>query len=103
MPVIIVCGIVLLTSLIKITIDKNKKIDIVYTWVESNKDFQKEKQYWYEQETNKKLSDEIIRYIDNEELRYSLRKKINLQDKIYAKLEFRDTILFYGYLTIFNF
>jgi len=51
--------------------DKNK-IDIVYTWVENTEEFQKEKQYWLNKE-NKNLNNEIIRYIDNEELRYSLR------------------------------
>ena len=73
MTIYIVCGIILITSIIKFTINKNKNIDIVYTWVESNEEFQKEKQYWYNKENNKNLNDEIIRYIDNEELRYSLR------------------------------
>ena len=53
------------------TLDKNK-IDIVYTWVENTEKFQKEKQYWLNKEI-KNLNNEIFRYIDNEELRYSLR------------------------------
>ena len=71
MPIAIICGIVLITGIIKISLNKNK-IDIIYTWVENTEEFQKEKQYWLNKE-NKNLSNEITRYIDNEELRYSLR------------------------------
>lgn len=71
MPLVVICGVILLSGIIKISLDKNK-IDIVYTWVENTEEFQKEKQYWLSKET-KNLNNEIIRYIDNEELRYSLR------------------------------
>ena len=52
-------------------------IDIVYTWVESNEDFEKEKEYWL-QKTNKediKNSENSgpVRFKDNKEILYSLR------------------------------
>lgn len=52
-------------------------VDIVYTWVESNEEFEKEKMYWL-QKTNKedienKENSGSIRFKDNKELMYSLR------------------------------
>ena len=52
-------------------------IDIVYTWVESSDEFEKEKLYWLNK-TNKediKNSENSgkIRFKDNQELKYSLR------------------------------
>lgn len=51
------------------------KIDIVYTWVEYTKDFEIEKNYWLQKEgkSSQDLSGESLRYIDNEEIKYSIR------------------------------
>ena len=43
MPVPIICGIIIFIGIIKLTLNKNK-VDIVYTWVENDEKFQKEKQ-----------------------------------------------------------
>ena len=56
---------------------ENIPIDIVYTWVESNEEFEKEKSYWLEK-TNKediknKENSGSIRFKDNKEIMYSLR------------------------------
>jgi hypothetical protein len=54
--------------------DSVDKIDIVITWVELNDDFEKEKRYWLQKESNSKLlKDDFRRYNDNEELKYCLR------------------------------
>ena len=52
-------------------------VDIVYTWVESNEEFEKEKSYWLKK-TNKEDIENIensglIRFKDNKEIMYSLR------------------------------
>ena len=50
-------------------------IDLVYTWVDGNdKNWQKEKAYWAKKYgVENKRANNNARYIDNEELRYSLR------------------------------
>ena len=46
--------------------DSGNNIDIVITWVELNEDFEKEKRYWLQQESNSKLlKDDYRRYNDN--------------------------------------
>ena len=51
-----------------------KKIDIVYTWVESTPEFEKEKTAWFQKEKDKNYhSPSDVRYKEHKELLYSLR------------------------------
>lgn len=77
--------IITLIITISITIYNNDRyksnphiVDIVYTWVEADEKFEKEKKFWLEKENNFKnidisLSNETIRFESNEELKYSIR------------------------------
>ena len=53
----------------------NKKLDIVITWVDSDKEFEKDKDYWINKESYKYIlsRDNYKRYNDNQELKYLLR------------------------------
>ena len=52
----------------------NKPIDIVYTWVDGNdKEWQKEKSFWQQKLGIEGDNANDCRFIDNQELKYSLR------------------------------
>jgi hypothetical protein len=75
----------LLCCKLKKTYEKYKKLDdtrrekfpldIVYTWVESDEEFMKERDYYYNIEVDGKISNNEMkkRHVSNNELKYSLR------------------------------
>jgi hypothetical protein len=77
---ILICVFIFSSLLIKtrsnFDISNKYPIDIVYTWVEDNNEFNEEKNYWFNNSKNNyKLRNSIDtkRFEDNQELKYSIR------------------------------
>ena len=73
--VIIFIAYLLIHNYIETYENDDKKIDIVITWVESDKNFEKDKEYWLNKENYKYIltRDDYKRYVEHQELKYLLR------------------------------